>query len=287
MGEAFDAYAVTTSNGPHVTLQAGVVHLGRYWTTTTRGSAKVAAIRHLGRAATTIGTGPWRVLGGRASVLDPARPWTFAAHPLASALLGGAVVRLGLGRLDQLLGYAEAGTAVPASFLPTGRVALVTRVSDELTLDGDEVTDAKGRWARQRALIEPGSTRPPRWNAQRAMSGIPDEVAELTERVRCGWLGVPTGVGSVALPAEWEPNTGRLRVSRDALAAVGAELPGPVCLTMDESTSRRPDEKLGVMLRGTGSVVDVDAVAASVALDVDRITYWDGFVATTKEDVAA
>jgi glutamate 5-kinase len=90
------------------------------------------------------------------------------------------------------------------------------------------------------------------------MSGIPDEIAEITERVRCAWLGVPTGTGSLALPAEWEPGTGRLRVSRDALAAVGASLPGAVCLTMDESTSRRPDEKLGVMLRGTGSVVDVD-----------------------------
>jgi hypothetical protein len=287
MGDAFDAYAVTTSSGPHVTLQAGVVHLGRYWTTTTRGSAKVAAIRHLGRAATTTGAGPWRVRGGRAWVLDPARPATLAAHPLSSALASGAVVRLGLGRLDQLLGYAEAGTAVPASFLPTGRVALVTRIRDELALDGDDVVDAKGRWAREPVAIEPGSTPAPHWNPQRAMSGIPDDIAELTEQARCAWLGVPTGAGSVALPATWEPDTGRLRLSRAALAAVGAELPGPVCLTMDESTSRRPDEKLGVMLRGTGSVVDVDGSSASVAIDVDRVTYWDGFAATTKEDVAA
>jgi hypothetical protein len=264
-----------------------VVHLGRYWTTTTRGSAKVAAVRHLGRAATTIGTGPWRVLGGPAWALDPKHPWTFASHPLSSALLGGAVVRLGLGQLDQLLGYAEAGTAVPASFLPTGRVALVTGIRDELALDGLEVTDAKGRWAGAPVAIEPGSTRPPRWSSQRTMSGVPDEIAELTERVRCAWLGLPTAAGSVALPAEWEPGTGRLRVSLDALAAIGAELPGPVCITMDESTSRRPDEKLGVMLRGTGSVVDVTGPAASVAIDVDRVTYWDGFAATTKEDVAA
>ena len=38
-------------------------------------------------------------IGGEAIVLDPARPSTFAAEPFATALAGGAVLRLGLGRL--------------------------------------------------------------------------------------------------------------------------------------------------------------------------------------------
>jgi hypothetical protein len=284
----FDAYAVGTGQGPHVTLQAGVVHLGRHWTTTTRRSVKVAAIRRTGTASATTGDGPrWRVVSGPASTLDPTHPASLAAHPVSSALSGGALLRLGLGRLDQLLGYAEAGTAVPLSFLPTGRVLLVTRIQDELTLEGDDVVDASGRWARSAGAIEPsrGLRRP--WNPDRALAGVPDDLADLVAQAGRGWLGVRTARGSVALPGEWDPSTGQLRVSHGALAAVQAELPAAICVTLHDSGSRRPDQKLGVMLRGTGAVADVDRSSASVAIAVERVTYWDGFVSNTKAEVAA
>jgi hypothetical protein len=282
IGGRFDAYAVTTGQGPHVTLQAGVVHLGRYWTTTTRGSVKAASISRLGRAAATAADGSrWRVVGGEALLLDPARLSSFGADPFASALAGGAMFRLGLGRLDQVLGYAEAGAAVPASFLPTGRVLLVTRIRDQLVLDGNDIVAATGQWARSPKDIEPRRRRRSRWEADRVLSGVPDDIAVLAARAARGWLGLQTGPGAVALPADWEPATGRLRVGRGALAAVSAELPGGVCVTLHDSASRRPDEKLGIMLRGTGAVVDIDETAASVALDVDRVTFWRGFVSTT------
>ena len=285
---SFDAYAVTTARGPHVTMQAGVVHAGHHWTTTTRSSAKVKAIRNLARAAVTTGHGPrWHVLAGEAWTLDPTSPTSVATHPISSTLAGGAVVRLGLGRLDQLLGYAQVGTGVPQSFLPMGRVILVTRVEDELSLDGDDVVDANGRWADAPAAVAPARSSAAAWNAQQVLADIPDEIAELAAAEACGWLGVSTGAGTVALPAGWDPDTGCLRVSRDALGAVHAEIEGPMCFTLDESESRRPDEKLGMMLRGNGMVVDVDGAAASVAIAVERVTYWDGFTSHTKKDIAA
>ncbi|MGI8751004.1 MAG: hypothetical protein ACR2MN_01560 [Acidimicrobiales bacterium] len=283
----FDAYAVTTRSGPHVTVQAGVVHLGRHWTTATRNSVKARSINRLHRAAITTGEGPsWRVVGGRAQVLDGARPMSLAASPVTSALAGGAMLRVGLRQLDQLVGYAEVGAAVPLSFLPTGRVLLVTRIQDEVVLDGDRVVDASGDWRPARVAVEPSRRRPARWKPERALAKVPEVIADLAVRPGRAWLGVTTCAGAVTLPADWDPVAGRVRVSRDALTAVGAELPGAVCVTLDDSASRRPDEKIGVMLRGSGAVVDLDATAAAVAVDVSRVTYWKGFVSTS-EDAAA
>ncbi len=283
----FDAYAVTTRHGPHVTLQAGVVHFGRHWTTTRRSAVKAASIDRVGWAAATTGEGrQWRVVSGRALVLDAAHPSTFVADPLSSALAGSAVVRLGLGRLDQMLGYAEAGTAVPLSYLPIGRVLLVTRISDELVLDGDQVVRATG-WSGRHAVditAVRGRVRP--WLADRALAGVPDEIAVLAGQAGKAWLGVQTSSGAVALPADWEPVAGRLRVARGALTAVGAQIPGPICVTFDNSARRRPDEKVGVMLRGEGTVVDLDDTAASVAVDVERVTHWRGFVSSTVPEAA-
>ena len=119
----FHAYAVTGATGPHVTLQAATVHLGRHWTTATRRSVKARAVRKRGWAsATAPTTGGWRVIGGPAMILDLAHPTTLARDVIASGLVGGALLRLGLGSLGQLVGYAEAAKSVPIGFLPVGRV---------------------------------------------------------------------------------------------------------------------------------------------------------------------
>lgn len=283
----FDAFAVSARSGPHVTLQAGVVHLGRHWTTTTRGSVKAGAIRRTGWAAVSTMEGRgFRLVGGPASVLDPAHPSTIAAEPMNTMLAGCALLRLGLGRLDQLVGYAEARSAVPLSFLPSGRVVLTTRIRDDLVLEGDALVQAHGRWDGAGGEIRVTRGRAPRWQPDRVLDGLPEEIALLAGRAGQGWLGVRTGSGAVALPAAWDPATGHLRVARAALAAVDAEVPGPVCVSLDDSASRRPDEKLGVMLRGTGTVVDLDERVASIALAVERVTHWCGFASTTVLEAA-
>ena len=49
----------------------------------------------------------------------------------------------------------------------------------------------------------------------------------------------------------------------------------------DDSASRRPDEKLGVMFRGSATLEDTDGAAATVLLHSERITTWNGFEAGT------
>ena len=287
-GGSFDAYTVTSPSGPHVTLQAGVVHLGRHWTTTTRRSAKAASIRRVGRATATVrDNGRWRVIGGEASVLDLRHPSTIAVDLLSSAGAAGALFRLGLGRVDQLIGYAEAGTAIPASFLPSGRVLLVTRIRDELVLDHDQITKAKGRWAAlSRDLTPPIRPAPRRRVHHRRLRDVPQSIAALAGQPGRGWLGVTTTSGAVALPAAWDPDRSRIRVGRRALAAVAALLPGPACLTLHDSHRRRPDEKIGVMLRGEGTLIEADDTGASIVLRVERVTHWCGFASSTSGQFA-
>lgn len=276
LGSHFDAFTVSTSSGPHVTMQAGVVHAGRYWTTTTRHSVKAQLVRKQGRASFTTTDGDaLRVVSGASTVLDPARPLSFVADPVSSALAGGALVRIGLGELEQLVGYVEAGRAVPARYLPTGRVLLVTHLDHEFVFDGSDID----------TTIPPTTARPA-WTLTEACGDLPDEIRDLVSAPGPCWLGVDTSVGPVALPATWQPGNGVIEVATALLETVGADPSGPICVTIDESTRRRPDEKLGVMLRGSGALLAHDKKTAAVALDFAFATYWCGF-ATTSTDEAA
>ena len=221
------------------------------------------------------------MIGGPAVILDLARPTTLARNVIASGLVGGALLRLGLGSLGQLVGYVEAAKSVPIDFLPVGRVVLAIRICEELVIDRDLVTTVRGGWRGQERELTPAPhpSRPGPTSA--LLAEVPVVVAELAQRAGGGWLGVRTARGAVALPAVWDPAGGRASVSRSALAAVGGEVPGAVCVTLDDSGRRRPDEKVGVMLRGTGSIVDLDPTTVSVEVAVRRVSYWRGFSSRT------
>lgn len=274
----FDAYAVTTRLGPHVTMQAGVVHAGRHWTTVSRRSLKARTVGAAGWASVTVSAtgGRRRIVAGPARVLDGLRPWTLVADPLAGILAGGAVLRMGAAHPDQLLGYAQGIGRVPAGFAPWGRALLVVEARDELVLDGDRVVGSRGRWAGVAAPLPPGPARrrrrPPQW-----IDRVPAVVADLVAGAGPCWLGVQDGAGSVAVPARWDPATATVVAPRPVLAALGPRLPGPVCVTLDDSSARRPDRKRGAMLRGTGRIVDGDEQVVEVAIRPDRVTVWDGF----------
>lgn len=281
----FDAYAVRTRSGPHVTLQAGAVHVGRHWTTVSRGSVKARTVRRSGWASATAATGRTRrLLAGRASVLDGMRPWSVLADPVAGALAGGAVLRIGAAHPDQLLGYAEGLLAIPAAFAPWGRSLLVVQADDELVIDGDRVVAARGRWARAGAAPAPDPARaagPTSAAGRRSVDVVPGDAAGLLEADGPCWLGLEDGRGAVAVPARWDAGSGCVTVAAEILAAVRPALPGPACVTVDDSRERRPDRKRGVMLRGSARVVDSDGVRLRVAVDPDRVTVWDGFRSRT------
>ena len=99
-------------------------------------------------------------------------------------------------------------------------------------------------------------------------------------------MGIEADGGPASLPGQWDPDTGAIEVGRHPLSALAAELPGPACITIDESSSRRPDGKVGVMLRGWAGLVEVDQSRARVRIDVRRVTSWTGFTSTTFDEAA-
>jgi hypothetical protein len=283
----FDGYAVWTPTGPHLTMQAGLVHRGRYWTTTTRNSVKVAAVNRSHRAGVVIGeAGGWRVIAGRTSVLDLVHPSGIVSDAVSALLSGPAVARLGLAQLDQLAGYARAGRAVPAGYLPTGRVVLVTHLQAELVLSGHDVVRSSGVWRRDPLPLRMGGERSQPWEPGAVLDGVPDAVGPLVCRTGPAFLALATRDGVASLPAVWDAATGTVSVGRTALGIVGPDLPGPVCITLDDSGSDRPDEKLGVMLRGRAMVVELGRGAARLAISVERVTHWLGFDTATVDEAA-
>lgn len=280
---SFNAYAVTSRSGPHVTMQAGVLHAGRFWTTTARDSLKARSVRSHGVAAAIVPRGDQsHLVAGRTSAITAFDPRSLISDLTAPIRAPGAVLRLGVDQVEQLVGYLEAAAAIPGEWLPHRRVLLVTRPDQSLTLNGFDVVGTEGRWAERSGVTSDALvvTR-----GRPALHDLPHDqlpdshqpVVRLDSRVH---LGVDTPDGPLALPARWVGEN-RLIASAAALSIVSADLPGRAVCVFDQSTSRRPDEKLGVMFRGSAEIVDIDGPRAVVALRSERITTWDGFEADT------
>ena len=283
----FQPYAVASRTGPHVTMQAGVEYAGRFWTTTAQSSLKARSVGTHGQASALVRDGGrCRILSGRTVPLLPLRPWTSLRDPVAGALWGVAVARLSRSHVGQLFGYLEAAGEVPKEWFPVHRALLVTRVDRSLVLDGDAVVDRAGAWSTIRAVDLSSSvfSRAPR---RLPVADLPTRHRAVVHATAPVHVGVSTPTGPVPLPATWDGDD-RFRVSLDALVAVEADVHGRGCVVFDRSDRRRPDEKLGVMFRGGLDLVGVDGASATVALDAERVTTWDGFVASTFDvEVAA
>lgn len=280
--DGFSAYAVTTRSGPHVTLQAGVVQSGRFVTTTSRHSLKARCVRAHRVAAATIehDDGSTEVIAGPTVSVDLRRPEGMLTDP-AGALIGGpAALRLVGDQFEQLLGYVEAAGNLPSDWLPHNRVLLVTRIDRTLLVDGFDLLDGTGDWTPELSapadLHRTGGRRPG------SLPELTDDVRHLVHDEAAARLGIATPDGPMVLPARWQGGD-RFDLSTAALGQVRAGLPGAGCATFDDSTSRRPDEKRGVMLRGHLDLVAVDGARATIAIRTERVTTWDGFSASTSD----
>lgn len=274
----FAGYAVPSRSGPHVTMQAGVIHADRFWTTTSAASLKARSVgTHRVSSVLVSDERGDRVLAGETNRLRPFRPLDVLSDPFAPFRSTSAVMRLGIEQVEQLMGYFEAAGAVPADWLPHRRVLLVTRIDRELRLDGLRLVDVDGSWERRVGdALEPDPG-PVRDLPHDDLPVTHSDVVRLDRRAR---LGVETPDGPVVLPASWQGRN-QFEVSASALRAIAADLPGRASVVFDDSMSRRPDEKLGVMFRGAASLGDVDGAAATVHLHSERITTWNGFEAET------
>jgi pyridoxamine 5'-phosphate oxidase-like protein len=100
-----------------------------------------------------------------------------------------------------------------------------------------------------------------------------------------GWpaqavLGWASASGPIAVPARWNPRTGRARVPAAPLKEAGGPRTAAACVCIDESDGLGPLAKRGRLLRGKGHAT-VRGDVASVALEADRITRWKGFKTKT------
>ncbi len=279
----FQPFAVATPVGPHVTMQAGTVLAGRYWTTTSRSSYKAAMIRRLGRAGVLLrgDDGRVRAATGRATLLDPRDPTTALDAPGALPFAGLAVAKVAVSQLSQLAGYVEAARAVPRGWWPDRRVIVVVRLDHVIELDGDDVVSAPDSAHSQGAGSGPVLDPEPAAPSAAGIDALDRRVASVfagDRRIHAGFL---SAAGPVVLPARWDDDR-RVVVSWAALEAGSVDLPGPACVVGDDSADRRPDRKLGAMLRGSASVVGLTDRTAHLALVTDRVTTWDGFDSGTR-----
>ena len=101
-----------------------------------------------------------------------------------------------------------------------------------------------------------------------------------------GWpaeavLGRMADGGPIALPARWNPATGRAQVPAGPLRDAGGPRSAAACVCIDESDGALgPLAKRGKLLRGQGHA-RLRGETASVLLEQERVTRWKGFEVQT------
>lgn len=295
----FQHFAVDTANGPHVTLLAGVEMAGCYWATTSSSAAKVRMIRSNGRAAVLAAGddpcdhGDWTLIAGRATILDTKRPCDWLVDPLAAGLAGIAVARIGLSNIEQLIGYLHDRDDVPSTWQPTSRVLLVVHGDHRLAVRAGRIVESTGAFAGTVPLPLPARRRRHRLDRSHLAGLSSQQMAVVRRSGRCA-LGLSTAVGPIVVPGMWDANGATVRLDRRVLTHLRADLPGECSVTLDESADARPTRKVGVMLRGSASLLDdgrtadlntdTDAAehrSAVLSINVERLTAWEGFATST------
>lgn len=267
----FQAFAVDTPRGPVVTMQAGVELAGRYFATTSHTAAKARSVRRAGVAAVLDRTDTgWSLRMGRAVVLDPRHPLDASRDPIGAMWSGAAFAKIAATYPEQLVGYAT-DRRVPMSWSFAARVLLAVR--------GDRWHE----WTDHGVVTRGPAPSPPRWPLEPRATGSAPTLdaphdALVARRGPC-WLGVLTPHGPAVVPATWT-HGGIVRAHTAVLSAIGARLPGPGCVTIDDSESNRPSGKTGVILRGSLTPRTNRSGTTALAVRVDTTTTWVGFAST-------
>lgn len=297
MSRGFESFCVASHHGAHVTPQAGVTTLGRYWTTTSRESLKCRAIlarpvASVAMADSTRSGASMTLTAGRARVLDPLDPGTAVADPYGASMIGMVAGRIALEHLDETLAYGQIGKAVPQTWSLRGRVLLSVEPDQRLVADSSGIVEATGRWATEREL--PAIARRVRTPPARLDDHVHDEVRRLVDDAwspdgplpSCS-IGLTTPVGPVAVPAIWDADHGSAVVRRDVLSRLSPIFDSGACITLDRNADRRADEKVGLILRGRPLLRRLPRTHAfadghiGVVIGVDRVTWWHGFTSGT------
>jgi hypothetical protein len=273
----FQAFAVRGKSGPVVTMQAGVDFGGYYWTTTSRHAAKVSALRRDSSASVLSRKhDTWRLHAGRAVVIDPSHPAQAVRELPVFALAGSALALIAVHYPEQLLGYIADAGSTPNAWRLHHRVLIAMRHHDELVWSDDGVilhqTDRFRGDSRSHGSSARPTKRPPASRHERQPSLLDIDGA-------C-WLGIDGDAGPIALPGGWRAGRSAVSIGASVLAAVNPRLPGRACVTIDRSDSPRPSDKSGIIGRGDASSARTRAGIASIVVEVDSTTIWNGFRST-------
>ena len=287
----FQHVAVESVNGPHTTLVAGVDMAGRSWFTTSAEAAKVRMLRRRPVASVlTADDAGWTSVTGRATVLDVRRPLDGLADPIAAGLAGVALARIGLGYVDQLVGYVGDRNEIPDGWRPGSRVLVVVQHEHVLRWSSGGSLSATGAFSAEQVLPSAGRSRRHRMDPALVAGLTATQRSLLTVGGPCV-LGSETRVGPVAVPGWWDAEAETVAVDRHVVARLQPDVGGACSVTIDQSSDPRPSAKVGVMLRGDMARLGDRARAdrgplgpASVLFRIRtrRITAWDGFESETK-----
>ena len=273
----FQAFVVRGTSGPVVTLQAGVDFGGYYWTTTSRRAAKVSALRRDSSASVlSRNNDTWQLRTGRGIVVDPARPPQSVRELPVFALAGSALALIAVRFPEQLLGYVADAASTPKAWRLHHRVLIAVRHEEELVWTDDGAITHQTNRFRNDFDAHPTSAQRPRRRPTATHRGH----ASLLDVDGTCWLGLDSDAGPIALPGGWRASTSTVGVPAAILAAVNARLPGRACVTKDDSDSPRPSDKSGIIGRGHASLPRIRAGVASIVIDIDSTTTWNGFRST-------
>jgi hypothetical protein len=176
---------------------------------------------------------------------------------------------------EQLLGYVADAASTPKAWRLHHRVLIAVRHEEELVWTDDGViTHRTDRFQHNRN--SEGSAQP---TTRRSTTHHEPGGSLLNINGKC-WLGLDTDSGPIALPGDWRARNSAVRVPAPVLAAVNARLPGRACVTIDDSDSPRPSGKSGIIARGDASLSRARGVVASIVVEVNSTTTWNGFRST-------
>jgi hypothetical protein len=263
---AVASVAVESTIGAHVTVQAFAWSAGRIWLLAPTDSLKVRAIARQPVIGVTVRTGGQAVIMSgdaelidvwppRADSLSPRLPfglgWYFARN---AAITAGILTDLVSG---DLLGLSS---RTLISFAP----------KRSLTVDRGRIVHRSGDWPEAPVLGTTGETQPVDTYADL----LPAARQALLRNAMHADVGWPTANGPLAVPATITNGQAAVPAS---LAAHFGEPVGNGALTVHSSLGNRPSRYSGVMLRGPLRCVSDGAVG----IDVERITWWEGYHSAT------
>jgi len=268
--------AVETARGPHVTPTAYAVAGGRLWLVSSRNTVKVRTLRRHPRVSVLVRDGERSVvLSGTAEVLSPWGPgdaMRLARNPWWPRALAG----YGLRNAALLGGYLVDAAGCTAGSLPHDRVLVGITPQRAMLIEDDQVVRVVGRWPSARRASSPQRRA---GSVHRAVSldGVPQRAAATVSASGGAALGWSTPSGPVVLPANSLEGGATVLVPAQALRVAGAADGDAACLSFDGGLALRPTRLAGAMLRGRESILSRRGALATVALDVERVSWWSGF----------